>query len=632
MDEAWELGITTFDTADAYGGGRSETCIGDWLRTKGRLGPRRDRARDQDVQPDTRWAAIAGSRARRILRQIDISLRRLGVERVALYLRARLRFRRSTGGDARHARRARPGRQGRRGRRIQLPRGAPCRGGRDLGARGDDPLRVGPELLLAARSRGRGVGFPVCREHGLGYEAYGPLAGGWLTGKYRRGESYPEGSRMTQRPDSYSATRTTRSSTPSRRSNGKRSDAASRWPGLALAWLLASPEVTAVIVGPTRAEHLEPVREALSLELTSEERASSARLVPRERCSFLSEHDVAPAARHGVVHRGDGGGALGARARGALPAAPLRRRGRRTRANLIGLMPAHRAGDAPAWALKEIVVTPDNPTRGLDAHQGAVLLHDGVTGQLVAVLNASPVTEIRTAAVSAVATRALARADANASRSSAQAFRRGRTSTRCERSSTTPRSGSGPATWTPPSGSRAEVGAVVAPSADAALFGAEVVCTTTSSTEPIVEHRWLAPGAHVNAVGSSIPTTRELDTETVAESSLFVDRRESTLNEAGDYLIPAGRRRDRRRSHQGRARRGARRRPPRAGGRRRADASSSRSVSRSRISRRRSSSFVAHASKASAPRSSSDPARRHRGRARPDRDDRRSRRRSSACT
>ena len=73
-------------------------------------------------------------------------------------------------------------------------------------------------------------------------------------------------------------------------------------------------------------------------------------------------------------------------------------------------MPAHRGGESPAYALKEIVVTPDNPTRGLDAHQGAVLLHDGETGQLVAVLNASPVTEIRTAAVSAVATRALARA------------------------------------------------------------------------------------------------------------------------------------------------------------------------------------------------------------------------------
>ncbi|CAN5173158.1 ornithine cyclodeaminase [soil metagenome] len=206
-------------------------------------------------------------------------------------------------------------------------------------------------------------------------------------------------------------------------------------------------------------------------------------------------------------------------------------------AGLIGLMPAHRGGESAAYALKEIVVTPDNPTRGLDAHQGAVLLHDGKTGQLVAVLNASPVTEIRTAAVSAVATRALARADAARvailgagvqARAHAHAMRAvlddpelriwARNLDAAEQLAI-------------------EVEAVVSPSPDAALFGAEVVCTTTSAREPIVEHRWLAPGAHVNAVGSSTPTTRELDTETVAASSLFVDRRESTLNESGDFLI-----------------------------------------------------------------------------------------------
>ncbi len=84
-----------------------------------------------------------------------------------------------------------------------------------------------------------------------------------------------------------------------------------------------------------------------------------------------------------------------------------------------------------------------------------------------------------------------------------------------------------------------EVGGTVSPSVDAALFGAEVVCTTTASREPIVEKRWLSPGTHVNAVGSSIPTTRELDTETVAAASFFTDRRESCLNEAGDYLLAA---------------------------------------------------------------------------------------------
>ena len=205
----------------------------------------------------------------------------------------------------------------------------------------------------------------------------------------------------------------------------------------------------------------------------------------------------------------------------------------------FGLMPAHRGGAAPAYALKEIVVTPDNPTRGLDAHQGAVLLHDGATGQLVAVLNASPVTAIRTAAVSAVATRALARADAKRvailgagvqARAHVDAMRTVLDDPEIRIWARRVEAAEALAS---------EVGALAAPSPDAALFGAEVVCTTTSAREPIVEHRWLGPGAHVNAVGSSVPSTRELDTETMSKASLFVDRRESTLNEAGDYLVPA---------------------------------------------------------------------------------------------
>jgi ornithine cyclodeaminase/alanine dehydrogenase-like protein (mu-crystallin family) len=200
----------------------------------------------------------------------------------------------------------------------------------------------------------------------------------------------------------------------------------------------------------------------------------------------------------------------------------------------IGLMPSHRGGTAPAYALKEIVVTPDNPTRGLDAHQGAVLLHDGRTGELVAILNASPVTEIRTAAVSAVATRALARSDAERvailgagvqARAHAHAMRAVLDDPEVRIWARRPEAAEELA---------GEVGATVAPSVDAALFGAEVICTTTAAKEPIVEKRWLARGAHVNAVGAFGPG-RELDTETVAGSSFFTDRRESALNEGGDY-------------------------------------------------------------------------------------------------
>jgi ornithine cyclodeaminase/alanine dehydrogenase-like protein (mu-crystallin family) len=186
-------------------------------------------------------------------------------------------------------------------------------------------------------------------------------------------------------------------------------------------------------------------------------------------------------------------------------------------------MPAHRSGDESTWSLKEIVIAPGNPARGLDTHQGAVLLHDGETGELRAMLNASPITEIRTAAVSAVATRALARPGARTvailgagaqARSHAEAMRTALGDVEVR-------------SWSRRDGGTAE----------AVLRGADVVCTCTSAHEPILRREWLAPGTHVNAVGASLPTVRELDTETMVASSLFVDRRESTLNESGDLLL-----------------------------------------------------------------------------------------------
>jgi ornithine cyclodeaminase len=204
---------------------------------------------------------------------------------------------------------------------------------------------------------------------------------------------------------------------------------------------------------------------------------------------------------------------------------------------LMGFMPAHRGGEQPVFTLKEIVVSPGNSSAGLDPHQGGVLVHDGETGELRALLNASAVTEIRTAAVSAVATRLLARPEAGVvailgagvqGRSHVEAMRAVLPGAELRIWSRTPARAEALA---------AETGAAVAGSAEEALAGADVVCTTTSAREPIVRLGWLAPGAHVNAVGSSIPTARELDAETVAAAALFVDRRESTLNEAGDYLL-----------------------------------------------------------------------------------------------
>ena len=204
---------------------------------------------------------------------------------------------------------------------------------------------------------------------------------------------------------------------------------------------------------------------------------------------------------------------------------------------LMGFMPAHRGGDRPLFTLKEIVVAPDNPTRSLDPHQGGVLVHDGETGELRALLNASAITEIRTAAVSAVATRLLARPGSRVvailgagvqGRSHVEAMRAVLPGAELRLWSRTPARAAALA---------AEAGATVAASIEEALAAADVVCTTTSAREPIVRREWLAAGTHVNAVGSSVPRARELDAATVAAAALFVDRRESTLNEAGDYLL-----------------------------------------------------------------------------------------------
>lgn len=187
---------------------------------------------------------------------------------------------------------------------------------------------------------------------------------------------------------------------------------------------------------------------------------------------------------------------------------------------LLGLMPAWRGGETPYYALKEVCVFPGNPKRGLDTHLGAVILHSGDTGQPLAFMNASAITAIRTAAVSAVATRLLAREDAavlaiigtgvqgRSHRKAIPLVRTIREIRMCGRGD----------------------------SVQEAVRGADIVVTATSSKEPILRKEWLSPGVHINAVGSSVPSARELEADLVAAASLFVDRRESTVNESGDYL------------------------------------------------------------------------------------------------
>jgi len=212
---------------------------------------------------------------------------------------------------------------------------------------------------------------------------------------------------------------------------------------------------------------------------------------------------------------------------------------------VLALMPAFRAGSEPLFGLKAICVFPANAAIGKDAHQGGVLLFSGETGELLALVNASAITEIRTAAVSAVATKLLAREDATelavigagvqarshlSAMACVRSIRRARiVSKHSERAQQL---------------SAAMKSSFLFPiesvdTAEDAVRGADLIVTATTAREPVLRREWISPGAHINAIGTFSPNAREIDTATMVAASLFVDRRESALNEAGDYLIAA---------------------------------------------------------------------------------------------
>jgi ornithine cyclodeaminase len=212
---------------------------------------------------------------------------------------------------------------------------------------------------------------------------------------------------------------------------------------------------------------------------------------------------------------------------------------------LLGLMPAYRAGEQGAFGLKAICVFPGNPAIGKDAHQGAVMLFSRETGELLALMNASEITAIRTAAVSAVATRMLAREDAEqlgivgagvqarthlAALSAVRPIKRAKVACwNIEHAEELARE------------MRPQFSFSIEPvrTNEEAVRGADVIVTATSSLEPVLNKEWISPGAHVNAIGTHSPNSREIDGATMAAARIFVDRHESALNESGDYLLAA---------------------------------------------------------------------------------------------
>jgi aryl-alcohol dehydrogenase-like predicted oxidoreductase len=250
LDAAWEAGITTFDTADAYGGGRSETYLGAWLASRRPQGAvvatktynPMDAGADQGLAPE------------RVRRQLDSSLRRLGLERVDLFLTHAwdpdVPFAETAGALDELVAAGTIGAYG-----VSNVDGAQLR----EAIAGGTPQWVQNSYSLLDRDAEREV-LPLCRERGLGFTPFSPLAGGWLTGKYRRDAPAPAGSRMTLRPEPYAHLQTD-AVYDLIEDLQARGDPAT----LAYAWLFAQPDVTALVVGPRRPEQLAPALEALSL-------------------------------------------------------------------------------------------------------------------------------------------------------------------------------------------------------------------------------------------------------------------------------------------------------------------------------------------------------------------------------
>ena len=271
LDRAVDLGINFLDTADAYGGGRSETTIGKWLKTKDLS------IRDQLLISSKVGNPVGddpndrGLSRRHILRQIDASLKRLGVEHLDMYL-------------------------------VHEP--DPTTTLEETMAALDSVIRSGKVRYIGVSNHSNGVVskslsisavnglhkfgwvqnsfnlidqrdqtdmLSLCRDQGLGFTPYSPLCGGLLTGKYQFRADYPAGSRMTLRPEPYLRFWNEATFLRVERLSRQASDLGVSTAGLALAWLRHHPDISASIVGPRRLEHFVPIEEAMRLELRPSE-------------------------------------------------------------------------------------------------------------------------------------------------------------------------------------------------------------------------------------------------------------------------------------------------------------------------------------------------------------------------
>jgi aryl-alcohol dehydrogenase-like predicted oxidoreductase len=267
MDGAWELGMTTFDTADAYGGGRSELAIGKWIASRGQ----RPEITTKTFNPMDAGQDRGLSRAR-MTRQLESSLDRLGVDHVDLYLAHEF----DPDTPLAETVETLEGLQ-----QIGLIRawGVSNFDAVQLRALFElaTPAVVQNSYSLLARSDEEEV-IELCKHLGIAYTPFGPLAGGLLSGKYRSGEAPPTGSRLATRPGPYEHLLSEELFAGLDRFAAAAAELGVSSTTLAISWLLAQPAVTAVVVGPRRLEHLEPAVAALDVRLSEDEAAAIAAL------------------------------------------------------------------------------------------------------------------------------------------------------------------------------------------------------------------------------------------------------------------------------------------------------------------------------------------------------------------
>jgi aryl-alcohol dehydrogenase-like predicted oxidoreductase len=278
MDRALEMGINFFDTADAYGGGRSESFIGRWLKTKDQSVRDRILVSSKAFNPVGDGPNDRGLSRRHLKRQVERSLKRLGIERLDLFLIHE------------------PDPETPLGETLQALDDLIHEGKiHYIGASNIEAWRLAKALGLSEKNSWnrfewvqngysllepapeRDV-FPLCAEDGLGFTPFSPLAGGWLTGKYASIDRFPAGSRMTLRPEPYAHFRNEAVLRALAAFGERARDRGVSMAALAIAWVLSHPRTTAVILGPRRPEHLEPGEEALSVRLSEEERLELAAL------------------------------------------------------------------------------------------------------------------------------------------------------------------------------------------------------------------------------------------------------------------------------------------------------------------------------------------------------------------